>query len=111
MADRQPRTIIGKVIVARNPCYHPGDIRVLNAVALPAKYNYLREVIAFPTKGPRPHADEMSGGDLDGDKYFVCWDPDLVGSVCQVEPLSYENSSAAKDVYELHDTDMFRYQL
>jgi hypothetical protein len=32
----------------------------------------------FPTKGPRPHPDECSGGDLDGDKFFVSWDQLLI---------------------------------
>ena len=32
----------------------------------------------FPTYGKRPHADEMAGGDLDGDSFFVCWDERLV---------------------------------
>ena len=81
---------------------------MLNAVPLP-ECNHLSDIIAFPTKGPRPHADEMSGGDLDGDKFFVCWDPDIVNPICPVEPLSYENSCKPKKLYDLHETDMLRY--
>jgi RNA-dependent RNA polymerase len=28
--------------------------------------------------GERPLPDMMSGGDLDGDMYFVCWEPSLI---------------------------------
>jgi RNA-dependent RNA polymerase len=46
--------IVGKVVVTKNPCLHPGDIRVLDAV-----YNEeleekgLRDCLVFPQKGPR----------------------------------------------------------
>ncbi|KAL8258164.1 hypothetical protein R6Q59_030205 [Mikania micrantha] len=36
----------------------------------------------------RPHPYECSGGDLDGDIYFVCWDPDLIPPQ-QFEPMDY----------------------
>lgn len=36
----------------------------------------------------RPHPNECSGSDLDGDIYFVCWDPDLIPPL-QFEPMDY----------------------
>ena len=36
----------------------------------------------------RPHPDECSGSDLDGDIYFVCWDPDLIPPR-KIEPMDY----------------------
>jgi RNA dependent RNA polymerase len=66
-ADGKPRTITGvNVLVARNPCLHPGDLRKLKAVHRP-ELDHLSDCIVFPTKGQRPPADMMSGGDLDGD--------------------------------------------
>jgi len=66
-ADGKPRTIVGaNVLIARNPCLHPGDLRKLKAVDKP-ELSHLSDCIVFSTRGPRPAADMMSGGDLDGD--------------------------------------------
>ncbi|GMN68752.1 hypothetical protein TIFTF001_037802 [Ficus carica] len=67
----------GEVVVAKNPCLHPGDVRVLKAVDVP-KLHHMINCVVFPQKGKRPHTDECSGSDLDGDTYFVCWDRELV---------------------------------
>lgn len=66
-ADGRPRTITGiNVLIARNPCLHPGDLRKLRAVDKP-ELSHLSDCIVFSTRGPRPAADMMSGGDLDGE--------------------------------------------
>ncbi|KAI9925947.1 hypothetical protein MW887_005753 [Aspergillus wentii] len=83
-----PRTICNcEVMVTRNPCLHPGDLRKLKAVDR-AELAHLTDCIVFPIQGKRPAADQMSGGDLDGDTFFVCWDPDLVPSTMS-EPAEY----------------------
>ena len=69
--------IVGTVVVAKNPCLHPGDVRVLEAVDVP-ELHHLVDCLVFPKKGERPHANEASGSDLDGDVYFVTWDKNLV---------------------------------
>jgi regulator of nonsense transcripts 1 len=83
----EAKPIVGKVVVAKNPCYSPGDVRVLDCVDAPCCH-HLVDCIVFPTDGERPHPDEIAGSDLDGDKFFVCWDPDLVPYKCQ-DPVSY----------------------
>ena len=35
-------------------------------------------MVVFSSKGERPTCNKMSGGDLDGDVYFVCWDQELI---------------------------------
>jgi RNA-dependent RNA polymerase len=42
-----------KVAVAKNPCMHPGDLRVLNAVHI-RELEHLTNCIVFPQTGNRP---------------------------------------------------------
>ncbi|KAJ7754189.1 RNA-directed RNA polymerase [Mycena maculata] len=70
------------VLVVRNPCLHPGDCLKLRAVYRP-ELSHLVDCIVFAgvaKPGHKAAPSMSSGGDLDGDKYFVCWDPDLVPS-------------------------------
>ena len=65
--DGIPHSLTGTyVLVARNPCLHPGDLQKLRVTARP-ELAHLVDCIVFPTRGRRPAADMMSGGDLDGD--------------------------------------------
>ncbi|KAH0449664.1 hypothetical protein IEQ34_020356 [Dendrobium chrysotoxum] len=85
--DQRTVVVKGKVIVAKNPCLHPGDIRILTAVDVPDLYHMV-DCVVFPQKGERPHPNECSGSDLDGDIYFVCWDPVLIPP-SQASPMEY----------------------
>ncbi|KAJ8648448.1 hypothetical protein MRB53_001471 [Persea americana] len=82
-----PFVLVGKVFVAKNPCLYPGDLRVLFAVDVPALHHMV-DCIVFPQKGKRPHPNECSGSDLDGDLYVVSWDPLLIPPR-QIPPLEY----------------------
>lgn len=63
-------------------------MRKLEAVDIQS-LNHLVDCIVFPAKGPRPHTDEISGSDLDGDKYFVTWyEPFLVPGK-NVKPMDF----------------------
>ncbi|CAF1342905.1 unnamed protein product [Adineta steineri] len=88
--DIQPRVITGKVIVTKNPCHHPGDLRVFDAVDH-KKLHDLVDVIVFPQKGPRPHPNQISGSDLDGDEYVVIWLKDLIPTTPNVDAYKYDS--------------------
>ncbi|XP_030957423.1 RNA-dependent RNA polymerase 1-like [Quercus lobata] len=88
----------GKIVVAKNPCLHPGDVRVLEAVNVLALHHMV-DCVVFPQKGFRPHPNECSGCDLDGDIYFVCWDPELLPPR-QIQPMDY---SPAQSLQLDHD--------
>lgn len=81
--------LTGPVVVTRNPCLHPGDVRQLTAVSVP-QLAHLVDCVVFPNHGPRPHPSEMAGGDLDGDLYFVCWMKDLLPKRKLYPPMNYE---------------------
>ncbi|KAL3731284.1 hypothetical protein ACJRO7_028199 [Eucalyptus globulus] len=86
--DSDQRFVVqGKVVVAKNPCLHPGDVRVLTAIDVPALHHMV-DCVVFPQKGKRPHPNECSGSDLDGDIYFVSWDSELIPHD-QRQPMDY----------------------
>jgi hypothetical protein len=66
------------VLVARSPAHLPSDIRKVRAVFKPDLCLYT-DVVVFPSKGSVALASLLSGGDYDGDKAWICWDPDIVG--------------------------------
>lgn len=66
-----------------------GDVRKLVAVDVPALHA-LKNVIVFPMKGPRPHPMEMSGGDLDGDTFWISRHPNLLFAQNE-EPFDYQS--------------------
>ncbi|KAF4119336.1 RNA-dependent RNA polymerase [Geosmithia morbida] len=67
------------VLVARLPAHFPSDIQKVRVVSKP-ELRKLKDIVIFPTLGPYPLADLLSGGDYDGDKAWVCWDQDIVSN-------------------------------
>ncbi|XP_057952137.1 RNA-dependent RNA polymerase 2 [Malania oleifera] len=89
MVDETTTVVIGKVVVTKNPCLHPGDIRVLEAVyEVALEEKGLVDCVVFPQKGERPHPNECSGGDLDGDLFFISWDKGLIPTQTE-NPMDY----------------------
>ena len=95
---------IKSVVVGRNPSLHPGDIRVLKPRNIP-QLRHLVDVIVFPALGNRPHPNEMSGGDLDGDIYFVIEDESLIPK-SDYEPMSYTSVTIPKECDTVSVTDI-----
>ncbi|KAA8912907.1 RNA dependent RNA polymerase-domain-containing protein [Sphaerosporella brunnea] len=85
------RVITGRCVVARNPSLHPGDVRIVEAVDVPALH-HLVDVVVFPQTGDRDIPSMLSGGDLDGDDYVVIWDEELTapGVITNEPPASYK---------------------
>ncbi|GKT50702.1 RNA-dependent RNA polymerase 1 [Colletotrichum spaethianum] len=80
--------VTGVCIIGRNPSLHPGDIRVVEAVDVPALH-HLKNVVVFPSVGDRDVPSMLSGGDLDGDDFFVIWNPDLIPHEWHQPPMNY----------------------
>ncbi|CAI5730038.1 unnamed protein product [Hyaloperonospora brassicae] len=83
------------VVVHRSPCHHPGDIRVLYCrTDVPPQLRQLKDCIVFPCEGPRPHPDECTGGDLDGDTFVVIWDERLIPCRTKIhEPMTFDEDN------------------
>ncbi|CAM2712695.1 unnamed protein product [Rotaria socialis] len=102
--DPQKQILQGPVVVTRNPCFHPGDIRKLTAVDIPALHR-LKNVIVFPMNGPRPHPMEMSGGDLDGDTFWISCNPKLIFSKNE-EPFDYQDQEDQANIETQSQTNV-----
>ncbi|RMZ97419.1 putative RNA-dependent RNA polymerase 1 [Brachionus plicatilis] len=64
------------VLVCRVPCYSVTEARRVRTKYVD-ELSHLVNCVVFPKKGSRPLTDILSGGDLDGDLYFVSWDDHL----------------------------------
>ena len=79
-----------RVVITKNPCHHPGDIRTFTAVDYP-QLKHLKDVVVFSQQGDRPAPHAISGSDLDGDEYLVVWHTDLVPCNTEnAEPYNYD---------------------
>jgi len=93
--DGMKKVLEGPIAITKNPCRHPGDLRVLRAVNNESLH-HLYDVLVFPQQGSRPHASEISGSDLDGDEYTVIWDPKLIPTSPNPAPYDYDSGPPPK---------------
>ncbi len=93
----QTNIIEGLCVVGRNPSMHPGDIRVCQAVDVPALH-HLRDCVVFSQLGDVDVPSMCSGGDLDGDDFFVLWDREFIPREWNAEPMDFTSPQA----YELN---------
>ncbi|KAK4059984.1 uncharacterized protein Triagg1_10945 [Trichoderma aggressivum f. europaeum] len=91
----QTTVIKGVCVVGRNPSLHPGDIRVVEAVDVP-ELHHLRDIVVFPSTGDRPVPNMLSGGDLDGDDFFIIWEPTLIPNEWNHPAMNYSSPSPEK---------------
>ncbi|CAG8497276.1 1681_t:CDS:2 [Cetraspora pellucida] len=82
------KVIEGNCVIFRNPCFHPGDVRVVEAVKC-KNLDYLVDVVVFPANGYRDIPSQLSGGDLDGDDFTIIYDPNLMPKIKNFEPMNY----------------------
>jgi hypothetical protein len=90
-SNGRDRVILGPVIMYRNPCLHPGDIRLVTAVDVPELHLTPSVVVLPADAADYSLAASCSGGDLDGDQFSVIWDKSLLppDELCQ-PPCNYE---------------------
>ncbi|KAF7300712.1 Dimethylaniline monooxygenase [Mycena chlorophos] len=77
--DSGPATdiVLGDVLITRNPCKVPSDVRKVKAVRH-REFHDVLDVIVCSVKGSRRLLDFLAGGDYDGDKCTVIWDQSVV---------------------------------
>lgn len=100
--------ITGICLVGRNPSLHPGDLRVVQAVDVPALH-HLRDVVVFSAIGDRDIPSMCSGGDLDGDDFFVVWDEALRPKEWNCEPMSYTPSKPKEHDQPVETEDLMKF--
>ena len=89
-------------------CAAAGDVRVFDAVDCPALH-HMCDCIVFPSKGDRPHPNELSGSDLDGDMYHAIWGSNLIPKQDNKPPMEYASTKAEQSSRDITSEDMLRF--
>ncbi|KAI8333219.1 RNA dependent RNA polymerase-domain-containing protein [Blakeslea trispora] len=99
--------VTGRCVVFRNPCFHPGDVRIVEAVDR-ENLHHLQDVVVFPSEGFRDIPSMCSGGDLDGDDYTVFWDNRLIPRQNHT-PMDYTGAPSKKVEDEVKIIDILKF--
>ncbi len=87
---RNTETLDEYVFITRCPCIKACDGRLVEVLKTrPTSmsqdhYDFLRElpfgivIFGFPKEGMKPLPETIANGDLDGDRYFLCWDKKIL---------------------------------
>eukprot|EP01121_Diplochlamys_sp_Union-15-3_P017802 TRINITY_DN6349_c0_g2_i2.p1 TRINITY_DN6349_c0_g2~~TRINITY_DN6349_c0_g2_i2.p1 ORF type:complete len:400 (-),score=70.36 TRINITY_DN6349_c0_g2_i2:49-1224(-) len=89
--------VLGPVVSMKNPCYCVGDIKILQAVDV-KELHHIKDCVVFPQTGEKPVQHEISGGYLDGDRYFVCWDTRFIPSKVYNKSMEYGSYFGNNDI-------------
>eukprot|EP01017_Pseudomicrothorax_dubius_P038180 TRINITY_DN5683_c0_g2_i2.p1 TRINITY_DN5683_c0_g2~~TRINITY_DN5683_c0_g2_i2.p1 ORF type:complete len:610 (-),score=131.14 TRINITY_DN5683_c0_g2_i2:36-1835(-) len=103
--------ILEKMMLTKNPCLHPGDIRIVYSIDSLAKFVRLRHlinVIVFPQKGIIPITCQIAGSDLDGDLYFLTWEPLIIPERTS-KPFDYDSFPEKESRKKFTRTDMIEF--
>jgi hypothetical protein len=107
------KVITGEMIVTKNPCVTFYDIQKVKAVKVGFFSEIIYNVIVFPCKGEMPIPAKITGSDLDGDVFWVCWDKSLT----KIKQRDFRNKMQANTQKEIKinnnhhkDKDIFTIQ-
>uniref|UniRef100_A0A7S3PZY2 RNA-dependent RNA polymerase n=1 Tax=Chaetoceros debilis TaxID=122233 RepID=A0A7S3PZY2_9STRA len=90
---KNEKTLKDSIFITRNPCIKTSDgclLKVVTAKPIDMSdedYEWLKTlafgnvIFGFPTKGKKPIPEMIANGDLDGDRYFVCWDAKILSGI------------------------------
>ncbi|KZT52835.1 hypothetical protein CALCODRAFT_520474 [Calocera cornea HHB12733] len=97
------KILTGDVLITRHPCKLPTDIQKMKAVDYD-ELHYLYDVIVMSTQGDRSPASMLGGGDYDGDRATVVWEPRIVEPFKNADPRFADQPDGFEDFLERDTT-------
>ena len=76
--ENKKKIITGDILITKNPCLSVYDLQKVKGVKNDFFSKYFFNVVVFPSKGSIPLPSKITGSDLDGDIYWVCWENSFV---------------------------------